>query len=514
MSATLSALNGFRAASRAIDKYVFLRQLQHTDAAVFYRLLVNNAMEIMPYVYTPTVGEACQTYHKLPIAQQGVYITAEDKGRVGEALRSRAPPSLADDLKVAVVTDGERILGLGDLGAGGMGIAEGKILLYSVCAGIRPNQCLPVCIDVGTDNKSLLEDPTYKGLRRERLRGSEYDEVVEEFMAEMRSWQPRCLVQFEDFGNTNAFRILERYRRQQPCFNDDIQGTACIALAGVLSGLRATGSDLSDQRILFYGAGEAGVGIGELIAMALEKRGMSHHDAMNRCYFMDSKGLVCKQRLDAPQTPKHALQPHKVAFAHDVPYQPDLAAAIDALKPTVLIGVSTIHGAFDETIVRKMAALNERPIIMPLSNPTSKAECTFEQAVRWSDGQVVFASGSPFPPMKYGGRTLYPAQANNAYVFPALGHAAVLAGAKEVTDDAFLAAAEALGTMTTESELADGKLFPDFDSIRAVSHDLTARVCELMERDGVGTKPAGVTDWRKYVDSQFWEPEPETLSKL
>ena len=514
MSATLSALNGFRAASRAIDKYVFLRQLQHTDAAVFYRLLVNNAMEIMPYVYTPTVGEACQTYHKLPIAQQGVYITAEDKGRVGEALRSRAPPSLADDLKVAVVTDGERILGLGDLGAGGMGIAEGKILLYSVCAGIRPNQCLPVCIDVGTDNKSLLEDPTYKGLRRERLRGSEYDEVVEEFMAEMRSWQPRCLVQFEDFGNTNAFRILERYRRQQPCFNDDIQGTACIALAGVLSGLRATGSDLSDQRILFYGAGEAGVGIGELIAMALEKRGMSHRDAMNRCYFMDSKGLVCKQRLDAPQTPKHALQPHKIAFAHDVPYQPDLSAAIDAIKPTVLIGVSTIHGAFDETIVRKMAALNERPIIMPLSNPTSKAECTFEQAVRWSDGKVVFASGSPFPPMKYGGRTLFPAQANNAYVFPALGHAAVLAGAKQVTDDAFLAAAEALGTMTTESELADGKLFPDFDSIRAVSHDLTARVCELMERDGVGTKPAGVTDWRKYVDSQFWEPEPETSSKL
>ena len=245
MSATLSALNGFRAASRAIDKYVFLRQLQHEDAGVFYRLLVNNAMEIMPYVYTPTVGEACQTYHTLPIAQQGVYITADDKGRVGEALRSRAPPSLANDLKVAVVTDGERILGLGDLGAGGMGIAEGKILLYSVCAGIRPNQCLPVCIDVGTDNKSLLDDPMYKGLRRERLRGREYDEVVEEFMSEMRSWQPRCLVQFEDFGNTNAFRILERYRHRQPCFNDDIQGTACIALAGVLSGLRTTGGTTS-----------------------------------------------------------------------------------------------------------------------------------------------------------------------------------------------------------------------------------------------------------------------------
>ena len=256
------------------------------------------------------------------------------------------------------------------------------------------------------------------------------------------------------------------------------------------------------------------MGIGELIAMALEKRGMSHHDAINRCYFMDSKGLVCKQRLETPQTPRHALQPHKVTFAHDVEYQPDLLSAIDAIKPTVLIGVSTIHGAFDERVVRKMAALNPRPIIMPLSNPTSKAECTFEQAVTWTDGRAVFASGSPFPAMTYRGKTLHPAQANNAYVFPALGPAAVLAGAREVSDDAFLAAAEALSAMTTEAELAAGKLFPDFDSIREVSHDLTARVCELMERDGQGGKPAGVMDWKKYVDSQFWEPEPETASKL
>mmetsp|Transcript_6484 Transcript_6484/g.9940 ORF Transcript_6484/g.9940 Transcript_6484/m.9940 type:complete len:510 (-) Transcript_6484:359-1888(-) len=502
MSAALAALTGFRGASKAIDKYVFLRQLQQQDAASFYRLLMTNSMEIMPYVYTPTVGEACQTYHTLPIATQGVYITADDAGSVGAALRHRSPAHVtAGDLKVAVVTDGERILGLGDLGAGGMGIAEGKILLYTVCAGVAPTQCLPVCLDVGTNNKELLDDPGYKGLRRERLRGAAYDALVDEFMAEMRSWQPRCLVQFEDFGNTNAFRILEKYRRVQPCFNDDIQGTACVALAGLLSGLRATGQDLTEQRVLFLGAGEAGVGIGELIAMALEKKGLSHADAMQRCYFMDSKGLVCKSRQD--------LQPHKVAFAHDVPFQADLVSAIRAIRPTILVGVSTLASAFTEEVVKLMAELNPRPIIMPLSNPTSKAECTFEQAVSWTDGKVVFASGSPFPPLQHGGRTLYPAQANNAYVFPALGHAAVLAGAAEVSDDVFLAAAESLSTMTTAAELEEGKLFPDFNSIQHVSAEITAQVAGLMEAAGQGAKPPGVTDWRQYVADEFYRPTDE-----
>ena len=263
---------------------------------------------------------------------------------------------------------------------------------------------------------------------------------------------------------------------------------------------------MADQRVLFLGAGEAGVGIGELVAMELEKKkGLSHEEAMRRCYFMDSKGLVCKSRL-------HELQPHKIAFAHDVPYQPDLLSAIEAIKPTILIGVSTIAGAFDEAVVRKMAEINERPIIMPLSNPTSKAECTFEQAVTWTNGKVVFASGSPFPPYTPpgGGPTLYPAQANNAYVFPALGHAAVLAGTREVSDDMFLAVAESLSTMTTEEELAVGKLFPDFDSIQEVSAELTARVAGLMEQAGVGKKPPGVTDWRRYVDQEFFHPGEET----
>lgn len=507
MSAALAALNGFRRASRAIDKYVFLRTLQQEDKTNFYRILVSNSHEIMPYVYTPTVGEACQTYHKLPITTQGVYITADDAGNVGKKLR--ALPQ--QDVRVAVVTDGERILGLGDLGAGGMGISEGKILLYTVCAGVPPQQCLPVCLDVGTNNKELIADPDYKGLRRERLRGEKYDALVAEFMAEMRSWQPDCMVQFEDFGNTNAFRILEKYRHNQPCFNDDIQGTACITLAALLSALRVTGKALTDQRILFLGAGEAGVGIGELVVMALEKAGVPHEQAMRQCHFMDSKGLVCKSRLAE-------LQPHKVPFAHDVPHQKDLISAIRELRPTALIGVSTIAGAFDEQVLRAMAEINERPIVFPLSNPTSKSECTFEQAVTWTDGRVVFASGSPFPPFTRGsdGVVLHPAQSNNAYVFPAVGYAAVLARAREISDDVFLAAAESLSQMTTDAELAEGRLFPDFNSIREVSAKLTAEVCGMMEKSGAGVRPTGVKDWHEHVLRNMYAPEPEpaTASKL
>lgn len=529
-----AALRAFRAAPLPIDKYVFLRRLQSENADAFYRLLMTNAMEIMPFVYTPTVGEACETYHRLPIKTRGVYITADDAGNVGSALRERAPRDLrvarasgsadgtrvarggfSDGLKVAVVTDGERILGLGDLGAGGMAIAEGKILLYTVCAGVDPKQCLPVCLDVGTDNESLLGDPKYRGLRRRRLRGAQYDALVEEFMAEMRSWQPRCLVQFEDFGNQNAFRLLETFRAKQPCFNDDIQGTACVALAGLLSASRLPDvPELKDQTFLFYGAGEAGVGIGELVAMCLEKRfGLTHEQAMRRCFFMDSKGLVTAARRDRGDFEK---QRHKIPFAHDfsgAAPRNTLIEAIETLKPTALIGVSTIAGAFDETVLKKMADLNARPIVMPLSNPTRNAECTFADAMTHTDGNVAFASGSPFEPISFGGKTLYPAQANNAYVFPALGHAAVLADAKEISDDVFLAAAESLAVMTSEEELRSGKLFPDFDAIQETSAALTAMVCEKLERNGQGRKPPGVTDWRAYVDSEFYRPPEEVATR-
>jgi malate dehydrogenase (oxaloacetate-decarboxylating)(NADP+) len=539
MTRVRRAMEAFRAIADPLERYVYLRELQRASAETFYRALVREPLELMPFVYTPTVGEACEKYHRLGIETNGVYITADDAGRVGAKLRGhwdRAAAARAraregldgeaakrrgvdrrarddDGVAVAVVTDGERILGLGDLGAGGMGISEGKILLYTVCAGVRPSACLPVCLDVGTNNQRLLDDPNYKGLRRTRLKGEAYDALVDEFMREMRAWQPRCLVQFEDFGNANAFRILEKYRTTGPCFNDDIQGTAAITLAALLSSLRATKGKLEDQKVLFYGAGEAGVGIGELIAMAMEKTGMSHKEAMERCYFMDSKGLVCKSRLDG-------LQPHKVAFAHDVEYQPDLLSAISAVKPTALIGVSTIGGAFTEDVVKAMCALNERPIIFPLSNPTSKSECTFEQAMAWSDGKVVFASGSPFDPVvrPRDGVKVFPAQANNAYVFPALGFAAALTGASQITDDLFLAAAESLASITTDAEIDAGHLFPDMNSIRQVSVTLTAEICEMIVKSGLGRAPSGVSthaDWLAYIESHQYDPgEEQPISKL
>jgi malate dehydrogenase (oxaloacetate-decarboxylating)(NADP+) len=535
MAALRRALDAFRGLAEPLERYVFLRRLQRSETETFYRALVSKPLELMPFVYTPTVGEACERYHELGTPVNGVYITADDAGRVGAKLRRHWKEEMAwlsegcggasaaarrrgadhgdESVAVAVVTDGERILGLGDLGAGGMGISEGKILLYTVCAGVHPATCLPVCLDVGTNNERLLNDPNYKGLRRRRLTGEAYDALVDEFMRELRAWQPRCLVQFEDFGNANAFRILEKYRHTGPCFNDDIQGTASITLAALLSALRVTKGRLEDQRILFYGAGEAGVGIGELIAMAMEKTGMSHKEAMERCYFMDSKGLVCKSRLDG-------LQPHKVAFAHDVEYQPDLLSAINAIKPTALIGVSTIGGAFTEDVVKRMCDNNARPIIFPLSNPTSKSECTFEQAMDWSNGKVVFASGSPFDPVvrKSDGTTVFPAQANNAYVFPALGYAAALTGASQVTDDLFLAAAESLSNITSDAEIDAGHLFPDMDSIRSVSVTLTAEICEMIVKQGLGTAPAGVStheQWLSYIASHQYDPGMEKpMSKL
>ena len=528
-----AALDALRALAVPIDRYLNLRSLQRADAETFYRVLVRAPKELMPFVYTPVVGEACERYHDLPVRAHGVYITADDAGKVGAKLRRHWREEMRwvrdacggttrgvetgatdDPVSVAVVTDGERILGLGDLGAGGMGISEGKILLYTVCAGVHPSTCLPVCLDVGTNNERLLNDPNYKGLRRKRLKGEAYDALVDEFMREMRAWQPSCLVQFEDFGNANAFRILEKYRHSGPCFNDDIQGTAAITLAALLGALRVTKGKLEDQRVLFYGAGEAGVGIGELIAMAMEKTGMSHKEATERCYFMDSKGLVCKSRLDG-------LQPHKVAFAHDVQFQPDLLSAIDAIKPTALIGVSTIGQAFTEDVVKRMCSINERPIIFPLSNPTSKSECTFEQAMAWSDGKVVFASGSPFDPVvrKRDGVTVFPAQANNAYVFPALGYAAALTHATQVTDDLFLAAAESLAGITSDAEIDAGHLFPDMNSIRDVSVTLTAEICEMIVAKSLGRAPSGVStheDWLKYIASHQYDPgeEQPIASKL
>ncbi|CAG9466722.1 unnamed protein product [Pedinophyceae sp. YPF-701] len=509
-------LSIFRGIQSPIGRYLFLRKLCEDDANLHFRAVVQHASEFLPFIYTPTVGEACQRYDALRIRTRGLYVTLEHRGRIAQRLRDWPGRSV----RVIVVTDGERILGLGDLGTGGMGISEGKITLYTAAAGLSPHVCMPVCLDVGTDNEKLLEDPAYRGLRRKRLRGPEYDAFVGEFMAAVRAWQPHCLVQFEDFGNKNAFRVLEHHRNAHCCFNDDIQGTACITLAGLLSALQVTPNRrLGAQRLLFFGAGEAGTGIGELVSRAIaaeENIPLTH--ARTLCSFMDSKGLVTRARRDAGD-----LQEHKLPFAHDAPACTDLLEAVRRLKPTALVGVSTIGGAFTPEVLRAMAEINERPIVFPLSNPTPLAECTFEQALECTGGRVVFASGSPFPPVETraanGAAALrYAAQANNAYIFPALGHAAVLARAARITDAALLVAARALAEQASTEMVEQGLLFPPFAGILEVS----ARIAEALVRhfvaEGTGAVPPGVHarrdgDVARFVRSAMWFPARQMIER-
>ncbi|CAK0739550.1 hypothetical protein CVIRNUC_001175 [Coccomyxa viridis] len=502
-----SPLEEVRRKGSDIDRYLYLKHLQREREPAFYSLLLHHAEEILPFVYTPTVGEACQRYHRLPLTPVGLHLRATDASFLTTL---RAWPH--QDVRVVVVTDGERVLGLGDLGAGGMGIVEGKILLYTAAAGLDPRACLPVMLDVGTNNEDLLADPLYKGLRQRRLVGAAYWAVVEKCMTSLKQWQPHTVVQFEDFANHHAFQLLEKYRGSHCCFNDDIQGTACITLAGLLSALRVTHSSLSDQRIMFYGAGEAGTGIGEMIAIALHSmHGLSIEEGRKHCIFLDSKGLVCASRQD--------LQEHKQPFAHDIPYQKTLLEAVLEFRPTALIGVSTRRGAFSAEVIEALSALNTRPIIFPLSNPTSKAECTFEEAMKSSGNRALFASGSPFPSIRgTDNRELYAAQANNAYIFPAIGLAAVLTRTSHISDDAFLTAAKHLSEMTQIPEAARGLLFPRFSSIQQVSAKLTAKVAQFMvEAGGGAVVPSELVgekspDWEAYVASTMYKAPP--TSKL
>eukprot|EP00878_Enallax_costatus_P000619 GHUV01000720.1.p1 GENE.GHUV01000720.1~~GHUV01000720.1.p1 ORF type:complete len:526 (+),score=186.74 GHUV01000720.1:291-1868(+) len=487
----------FNSIEKPIDRYLTLRDLLRLAPRLYYQCLLRHTEEILPFIYTPTVGEACQKYHQLPLRTRGLYLTLHDRGSILKKLQ--AWPQ--QDIKVAVITDGERILGLGDLGRNGMGISEGKITLYTAAAGVDPEKCLPICVDIGTNNPRYLEDPDYRGIKAPRITGAEFDSFMTEVMESLKAWQPHMLLQFEDFGNNNAFRLLDTWRHKMCAFNDDIQGTACITLAGLLSAARATGKPLSDHRVLFLGAGEAGTGIGELIAQYLHLRhGITLEEGRKHCYFLDSKGLVCKSRSN--------LQHHKEPFAHDVEFCPDLKSAIKALKPTALVGVSTIAKAFDKEVIEAMAELNERPIVFPLSNPTSKSECSYEEAFSWTHGKVLFASGSPFDPITdEAGMTHYPAQANNAYIFPAVGYAAILANSSEITDEMFVLAAEELSTMTDMEQLEIGRLFPAFKTIRTISKKLTARVAEHMVKAGLGSTPEGCDDWETYVAENMWHFE-------
>ena len=487
------ALGHYEAKPDDLERYIYLAALHDTNETLFYRLIIDNLERMMPIVYTPTVGKACQLYGHIFRRERGMFLSALDRGNIETILDNWT----AGEVRVIVVTDGERILGLGDLGANGMGIPVGKLSLYSACAGIDPAAALPVTLDVGTNNDELLADPLYLGTRRRRLRGEEYDDLVEEFVvAANRKW-PGVLIQFEDFANLNSFRLLAKYRDRICTFNDDIQGTAAVTLAGLYSALRITGRKLTEQRLLFLGAGGAGVGIAELIVSAMVGEGATDEDARGRCWFVDSGGLVVKSRKD--------LQSHKLAFAHDLRPLPDLLATVRAMEPTAIVGVSGRGGGFDESVIAEMARINERPIVLALSNPTSKAECTAEQAYRWSHGRAIYASGSPFDPVEVEGRMLVPGQGNNAYIFPGLGLGVVASQARHVTDEMFAAAARTLADLVNDDDLQKGRIYPSLARIREISLEIAAAVARVAYARRLARVPEP-ENLHAYIRDEMFEP--------
>ena len=460
-------LENLRRKEHDIEKYIALRALEGRNERLFYRALIEHTEELLPLVYTPTVGQACREFAHIFRQSRGLYVTPDDRGVV-RALLDNWPER---DVRVIVVTDGERILGLGDLGANGIGIPIGKLSLYTAFAGIDPSQCLPVQLDVGTNNRELREDPLYLGWNHERIVGEDYDALVDEFVKAVQEAFPKALIQFEDFLTPNAYSLLGRYRNEVLCFNDDIQGTAAVSLAGVYASTRITGARFEDLRVMFLGAGSAATGIGDLMTLALADTGLAPEEARRRLWFVDVHGLVVEGRDD--------LMPHNLPYAHA--HEPmGFVEAIRTIRPHVLIGATGHAGTFTQEVLEAMSEINERPVIFALSNPTSKAECTPEQAYRWSEGRAIFASGSPFGPVQIeDGRTLHPAQGNNAYVFPGIGLGAIGCEARRVTDEMFLAAARALADEVSEQDLAKGSIYPPLSRIRDLSLSVATRVAEV-----------------------------------
>lgn len=464
----LRVLGNIRAKQTDLERYLYLLALQDRNENLFYRVIMNHLEEMMPIIYTPTVGKACQEFQHIYRKPRGFYVSLQDKGHIKELLQNWPHK----DARIIVVTDGERILGLGDLGADGMGIPIGKLSLYTACAGIHPTHCMPIMFDVGTNNEKLLNDPLYNGLERRRVRGEEYDELFDEFISAAKTVFPGVLIQIEDFGNTNAFRLLEQYRHDTCLFDDDIQGTGAVAVAGIIASTRITGGNLADQRLLFLGAGEAGIGTADVFVAALKEEGMSTEDARKHCWFVDSKGLLVAGRDN--------ISAHKGPYAHEHEYTAEFVDAVNMLKPTAILGLSGQPGTFTKEVVEAMAEINKRPVVFALSNPTSQAECTAEQAYSWSEGRAVFASGSPFDPVKLDNRTFVPGQGNNAYIFPGVGLGVIVSRSRIVTDEMFLAAAHSLANQVTEADLERGRVYPSLSQIRQVSAIIARDVARIV----------------------------------
>jgi malate dehydrogenase (oxaloacetate-decarboxylating)(NADP+) len=463
----LRVLGNIRDKPTDLARYLYLISLQDRNETLFYRVVMNNIEEMMPLIYTPTVGAACQEFQHIYRRPRGFYISSRERGHVKEVLKNWPHKNA----RIIVITDGERILGLGDLGADGMGIPIGKLSLYTACAGFHPTECLPVMLDVGTNNEDLLNDPLYNGLEQRRERGETYDALLDEFIQAARETFPGVLIQFEDFGNTNAFRLLDKYRNKINCFNDDIQGTGAVAMAGIIGALRITGEKLADQRLLFLGAGEAGIGTADTFVAALVEEGMKVEEARKQCCFFDTQGLLTSKR--------EKIADHKQRFARNLPQMDNFLEVVKKWKPTAILGLSGQPGSFPKEVIETMAKINKRPIIFALSNPTSKAECTAEEAYRWSKGRAIFASGSPFDAVKLGNKTLVPGQGNNVYIFPGVGLGAVVSCSSRVTDAMFLAATHALANLVSESDLALGCVYPPLSRIREVSAKIAYEVARI-----------------------------------
>ncbi|MGZ5445407.1 MAG: NAD-dependent malic enzyme [Thermoanaerobaculia bacterium] len=493
----------FQAKPTNLEKFVFLTSLQDRNETLFFRLVHERIDEMMPVVYTPVVGEACQKYSHIYRRGRGLYIGYDQRDRIDRVLANfHTSPS------VIVVTDGERILGLGDQGAGGMGIPIGKLCLYTLCAGIAPYSTLPITLDVGTDNEERLNDPLYLGLRQKRIRGEEYQNFIDRFVAAVRKVYPHVLLQWEDFLKGNAIKQLERFRHTLATFNDDIQGTAAVVLSGIYSAMRMTGHSMKDQRLVFAGAGASAHGIADLFTAALMEEGLTRDEARGRVWTVDTKGLVTSDR--------GGLEDFKALYARD-PQETatwkagdrsriTLEETIANAKPTILIGVSATPGTFNENVVRMMAGFNDRPLIFPLSNPTSKSECTAEEAIRWSDGRAIVATGSPFDPVDFDGRTYRIGQCNNAFVFPGVGLGVCVSRARHISDGMFLDAAKALASTVTADDLEQRAVYPRLSRIRDCSHAVACAVIRRAVAEG-HADPSVLINLEDNVRRSMWFPE-------
>ncbi|GLT25486.1 hypothetical protein SLA2020_006110 [Shorea laevis] len=494
-------MNTLRQYQVPLQRYMAMMDLQERNERLFYKLLIDNVEELLPVVYTPTVGEACQKYGSIFRRPQGLYISLKEKGKILEVLKNWPERSI----QVIVVTDGERILGLGDLGCQGMGIPVGKLSLYTALGGVRPSACLPITLDVGTNNQKLLDDEFYIGLRQRRATGKEYSEFLHEFMSAVKqNYGEKVLIQFEDFANHNAFDLLAKYSTTHLVFNDDIQGTASVVLAGLIASLKLLGGTLADHTFLFLGAGEAGTGIAELIALEISKQtNASMEESRKKIWLVDSKGLIVSSR-------KESLQHFKQPWAHEHEPVKELVNAVKAIKPTILIGTSGVGKTFTREVVEAMAALNEKPLIMALSNPTSQAECTAEEAYAWTEGRAIFASGSPFDPVEYNGKLNVPGQANNAYIFPGFGLGVIISGAIRVHEDMLLAASEALAEQVTQENYDKGLIYPPFANIRKISAHIAAKVAAKAYELGLASRLPQPEDLVKCAESSMYSPTYRT----